>query len=315
VNLQTQIPIPNGGSPIGYQSEVLLLGSCFAENIAEKFNYFQFRYEANPFGILFHPLAIENFLRFAAGRKTFGKSDVFFHAERWHSFHTHSALSDQNRDTLLDSLNRTVHSARERLNASSHVIITFGTAWVYRNLSSNEIVANCHKMPQGEFLKELLPAEAVSGRVRNIIGLIRDVNPSAQIIFTISPVRHIKDGFVENQQSKAHLIAGLHEALAGSDRSVYFPSYEIVMDELRDYRFFAADMIHPNALAIDYIWEKFAAAWIAADAFPVMDEVDAVRKAMAHKPFNPGSDSHQEFLRGLRTKATSLTARYPHMTF
>lgn len=310
----TAIPILKSGFPISHESEIFALGSCFAENIAQKFDYFQFQNVVNPFGILFHPLALEKFLGFLSDGKVFDESDVFFHNERWHCFDAHSDLSSSDKESLIFSLNNTTSDASGKLKTATHVIITLGTAWVYRNNDSGELVANCHKVPQREFSKELLSAERVEESIRNMIGLISIVNPAAQIIFTVSPVRHLKDGFVENQRSKSNLISGLHSAIEQLENCHYFPSYEIVMDELRDYRFYASDMLHPNQISIDYIWEKFVSAWISDACSNDMSEVDAIRKALAHRPFNPDSEQHQKFIATIQNRIETLRKRLSFLT-
>lgn len=288
--------------------------------MADKFAYFNFRHLANPFGILFHPLAIEKFLQFAVDAPQFSETDVFFHNELWHSFDAHSDLSATGKEEIIGNLQNAVTSTNQFLSEATHIIITLGTAWVYRNNSSGNLVANCHKVPQREFSKELLTAETIVGSLKNSIGLLRKINPEIQIILTVSPVRHIKDGFAENQWSKAHLLTAVHQVLDNQSShyqlaTSYFPSYEIMMDELRDYRFYAEDMLHPNQTAIDYIWEKFSRSWVSETAFPVMEDVIAIRKALAHRPFNPDSESHRKFMATTEEKIATLQTRYPHISF
>lgn len=291
------------------------MGSCFAVNMAEKFDYFQFRNDVNPFGILFHPQALERFVQFASEKKSFTEADIFYHNERWHCFDVHSDLSHPDKEILLANLNQAIISTHENLKTATHFIITLGTAWVYRKSDSGNLVANCHKVPQREFSKEILGVDDISQSIRHIVELISQHNPNAQIIFTVSPVRHIKDGFVANQRSKSHLLAGLHPALENTGNCHYFPSYEIVMDELRDYRFYAPDMIHPNQTAIDYIWEKFVSCWISENAFADMSEVDAIRKALAHKPFNPDSEQYKKFVSSIENRIQKLRERLPLLNF
>lgn len=283
--------------------------------MAEKFDYFQFRNDVNPFGILFHPQALARFVQFASEKKSFTEADIFYHSERWHCFDAHSDLSHPDKQTLLANLNQAIKSTHENLQTATHFIITFGTAWVYRKSDSGNLVANCHKVPQYEFSKEILGVDDISRSVCRIVDLISRLNPNAQIIFTVSPVRHIKDGFIENQRSKSHLLAGLHSALENAGNCHYFPSYEIVMDELRDYRFYTSDMIHPNQTAIDYIWEKFVFCWISEKVSADMNEVDAIRKALAHKPFNPDSEQHRKFVSSIENRIQKLRERLPLLDF
>lgn len=318
----TQIPIQKSSYPIGYNSRMVSLGSCFAVNIGQKLDYFKFRNTTNPFGILFHPLALEKFIAFAVNGKTFTEGDIFFHNERWHCFDSHSDLSHPSKDVFLQNLNSAVTLANAEIKAASHLIITLGTAWVYRSNANGELVANCHKVPQKEFSKELLSVETIRQSLQNILALVKEANPEAHIVFTVSPVRHIKDGFVQNQWSKANLTTALHETLATETENCdcdcklsYFPSYEIMMDELRDYRFYAEDMIHPNRVAIDYIWERFTEAFITPEAQATMKLADSIQKGLRHRTFNPDSQQHRNFLSNLNDKMKALLQQYPHIRF
>ncbi len=318
MKLQTKIPFSQAAHPIDYQSRLLLLGSCFVENIGNKLAHYKFRSLQNPFGVLFHPVAIENLIERAVAENVFKDPEVFHLGERWHSFAVHSDLSDREKKHLLQKLNEALVKTKEQLRNATHIIITAGTAWTYRHLESNTVVANCHKVAQSEFSKELLSVKIISESLERSLKAIRSVNEKAFVIFTVSPVRHLKDGFVENQLSKAHLHAALHSVLqTGSPHrgEGYFPAYELMMDELRDYRFYEADMIHPNSLAIDYIWEKFKEVWIAGKAAPVMDAVEVVQKGLRHRPFNWNSEQHQKFVKSLQEKITYLQNAYPFMEF
>lgn len=314
MNLQTQIPLKRAENQIDYSSQIVLLGSCFSDNIGKKFNYFNFQSLQNPFGVLFHPKAIENLILKSVGQKTYTEKDVFFHNERWHCFDAHSDLSNASKQRLLESLNSGLKSTNKQIHESAHIIITLGTAWVYRKRETEVVVSNCHKIPQSEFKKELLSAEEVFGCLKNIVDKIASINKNTQVIFTISPVRHLKDGFVENQRSKAHLITAIHEII-NQGNALYFPSYEIMMDELRDYRFYESDMVHPNQLAIDYIWEKFIEVWISEKAQAIMEKIEEVQKGLQHRPFNANSEQHRNFLKSLEAKITYLQQEHPHMEF
>jgi len=319
MKLQTTIPLePQQHNQIDYNSSILLLGSCFVENIGNKLDYFKFKNLQNPFGILFQPLAIEKLINYALNEKEFTKEDIFFHNEQWHCYDAHSKLSNVSKEDLLTDLNKQIDLTAKQLNNSSHIIITLGTAWVYRHIETDALVANCHKVPQKKFLKELLSVDEISESLQSTIELIRSVNQKVSILFTVSPVRHLKDGFVENAQSKAHLIAAIHSVLSPRAQSrghYYFPSYEIMMDELRDYRFYAEDMIHPNQTAIHYIWEKFQSVWILKSTAEVMDAVDHVQKGLQHKPFNPNSEAHLQFLQKLEEQKAQLSLKVPHILF
>ena len=316
MNFRTQVPIPKSKFPIDYTSKIMSLGSCFAVNMAQKLDYFKFQNSCNPFGILFHPIAIEKLVDFAVSGKQLTESDIFFYNERWHCFDVHSDLSSSSKEELLASLNAILIATKLQLQHVSHIIITYGTSWVYRNIESNCVVANCHKVPQKLFQKELLSVEEIEESIVKTLKLIHVVNPSCTIIFTVSPVRHIKDGFVENQWSKANIISALHGTFDFRLSTInYFPSYEIMMDELRDYRFYAEDMLHPNPVAIDYIWKRFKETIISETAFATMDEVSTIQKSLSHKPFNPKSESHLKFESKVREKITKLESEYSFMKF
>jgi hypothetical protein len=316
MQFRTLIPISKSNHPIDYNSKIMSLGSCFAVNMAEKLDYYKFQNSCNPVGILFHPLAIEKLIDFAVSEKQFTENDIFFHNELWHSFDVHSDLSSSDKEDLLASLNALIKSTNQQLSESTHIIITYGTSWVYRNKESDSIVANCHKVPQKQFKKELLSVVEIEESIANTLKLVHAVNPNCNIIFTVSPVRHIKDGFVENQWSKANIISALHGTFDFRLSTInYFPSYEIMMDELRDYRFYTEDMLHPNQVAIDYIWKRFKETTISETAFAVMDEVENVQKSLSHKPFNPDSESHLKFESKVREKITKLENQYSFMKF
>ncbi|MGS2762128.1 GSCFA domain-containing protein [Sinomicrobium sp. M5D2P9] len=312
MKLQTQIPVSPGNNRISYDSRLLLLGSCFVENMGSKLDYYKFPCLQNPLGILFHPAAIENFTAKVRDGEKYTADAVFEHNGRWHCFDAHSDRSDVSSESVLSGINRAIDDTREYLESATHAIVTLGTAWGYRFNDTGKLVANCHKVPQHRFTKELAPVEEVEKNIVRIRENIRAVNPDIHFIFTISPVRHLKDGFVENQRSKAHLITALHRV---AEEGTYFPSYEIMMDELRDYRFYAEDMLHPSQTAIEYIWEKFTSSRISPEAIPVMKEVDSIQRGLAHKPFAPESEEHQKFLKSLRGKISGVQAKVPHIRF
>lgn len=317
MKLQTIIPLKPQESPIDYHSKVFLLGSCFVENIGQKLAYFKFQSHQNPFGVLFHPKAIETLISRAVQQKEYSQDDVFFHNEQWHCYDAHSQLSNTSKSFLIANLNAQLQVTKQQLQQASHIVITLGTAWIYKHFKSKLPVANCHKVAQKDFAKELLSIVEISDALNAIYDAIKTINPRAVIILTVSPIRHIKDGFIENTRSKSHLIAAIHDFISQQNESkyFYFPSYEIMMDELRDYRFYAEDMIHPNATAINYIWERFQEVWLSDNALETMEEVDAIQKGMAHLPFNPNSEAHINFLKKLELRKEALQSNLPHISF
>lgn len=316
MQFRTPISISKAESLLDYDSKIILLGSCFSENIGAKFEYYKFQNTVNPFGIIFNPVSIENIISRVIHLKYFTEEDIFFYNESWHCYEVHSELSYPDKETFLYQLNQLVEQSNHHITQSTHIIVTYGTSWVYRLNNSGNIVANCHKVPQKEFSKEILSVETIEQSIQNTIELIQSVNPNCQIIFTISPVRHIKDGFVENQRSKAHLITSIQKIINYQLSIInYFPSYEIMMDELRDYRFYAEDMLHLNQVAVDYIWELFKETNVSESIYGDMKEVENIQKGMAHKPFNSQSESHHKFLNDLNSKINRINNKYPFMIF
>ncbi|QED37574.1 GSCFA domain-containing protein [Antarcticibacterium arcticum] len=316
MKLTTPVPVKPQDPKIDHNSKIFLLGSCFVENIGEQLDYYKFQNFRNPFGILYHPLILEQFILRAEKGFAYTEEDIFFHNERWHSFAAHSVLSDPEKDRFLNRLNEQSLKSLEFLKYATHIILTLGTSWVYKTRESNEAVANCHKLPQHNFHKEITSVEELESSLQSLISSLKRLNGSAQIIFTISPVRHLKDGVVENQQSKAHLISALHQVLNIPEApAVYFPSYEIMIDELRDYRFYAEDMLHPNATAIRFIWYKFITAWCTEETVNILKEIEQIQRGLSHRPFNKNSLAHQNFLSDLKNKIELLISQFPHINF
>ena len=315
MNLQTKILLKKETeNTISYHSKVFLLGSCFSEHIGNQLNYFKFQTHQNPFGILFHPKAIENLITNVICKKKYTAKDLIFQNERWHSFDAHSKISSSDQETILNNLNLNINTTNKEFKEASHIIITLGTSWVYTYTATETIVANCHKIPQKKFSKKLLSIDQISTSLETIISLLSSINKDINIIFTVSPVRHLKEGIVQNLRSKAHLIAAIHN-LHHCKNVFYFPSYEIMMDELRDYRFYGEDMIHPNKTAIRYIWEKFVSTWIDENSISIMKEVESIQKRLAHKPLNENSEKYQKFLHDLNKKKEQLKNTFSFIEF
>ena len=313
----TKISISELRKPINYQSKIVSIGSCFAENIGEKLCFYKFQNAINPFGIIFNTISIENLIRRAIDKNYFTEIDVFFHNERWHCFEIHSELSHTNKDYFLKNLNEILDSFLNEISTATHFIITLGTSWVYKT-NEEKVVANCHKVPQKEFSKHLLSTLEISKSLQNSIDLVSKVNSKCQFIFTISPVRHLKDGFIENQISKSNLISAVYHLIKdqSAEKSLsYFPSYEIMMDELRDYRFYNQDLLHPNSTAIDYIWSRFVETSIEKSSIPVMNEIENIQKGLKHRSFNPDSEQHQDFLKKLNEKIENIQKTIPSIHF
>lgn len=300
---------------IHHHHRILLAGSCFTENIGNKLKQYKFSVLENPHGILFNPISIAESISSYIDNKQYGESDLFYYNERWHSWKHHSRFSHPGKTECLQAINQSQQNAHLFIKNADWILITLGSAYAYTlPLESNTVVANCHKVALDKFNKILLRTDEVSASLKNMIDKLLHFNPAVKIIFTISPVRHLRDGFVENNRSKSTLIQAVHQ-LTDNDRLFYFPSYELVIDDLRDYRFYAEDMVHPNYAATNYVWEKFVSTCIDESSQKLMKEINIINAAKNHKSFNPSSDQHKKFLQVHLDKVSQLGKQYPYINF
>ena len=308
-------------SKINHQHRLFLIGSCFTENIGSKLKQLKFSVLENPNGILFNPISIVKSLDSYIDNKQYTEEDLFYQNESWNSWEHHSRFSHHDKDTCLQMINQSQQAAHHFLKTADWLLITVGSAFVYELFSLNPplgdggIVANCHKVPTDKFIKKLLSPVAIETAFKSIIEKVVAFNPSVKIIFTISPVRHLRDGFVENNRSKSALIQAIHQLVDTHDKLFYFPAYELVIDDLRDYRFYAEDMVHPNYAATHYVWEKFIATVIDEPSQLLMKDINQLNAAISHKPFNPTSAAHKKFLQVHLDKLLLLKSRLPYVDF
>ena len=299
----------------GYNDSIMLCGSCFVENIGKKLENACFNVLINPFGILFNPYSLAKSIEDIIDNKQFTEEELVFHHGLYHSFSHHSCFSHPEKNTCVEQINRATAHAHQFLKKTNVLIITLGTAWRYRYRLSGKIVSSCHKIPQQEFDKELLPVEQITEMVSATMQRLFTLNPNLHIILTVSPVRHIKDGFIENQQSKATLILSSKQLTEQCDNCIYFPVYELFMDDLRDYRFYASDMLHPSETAIQYVWERFCETFLNHETREILAEAEKLHAASQHRPFHATSDEYQKFLRLHQEKAQQLALRFPEAGF
>jgi hypothetical protein len=300
---------------ITYKDRLFFLGSCFAENISTYFENYKFQVSKNPFGIIYSPSAIERIIEIAIDQTDLPEKNSFKHNDLWSSFDSHSSLSHHDKDNHIQNLRNARLRTRDALQSSQVIFISLGTAWVYKDKVSQNYVANCHKLPQRNFHKELLNLETTTSILKRIIDKISALNKDIKIVFTLSPVRHLKDGFIENQQSKSILHLAIQESLSVGKNVFYFPSYEILLDDLRDYRFYASDFLHPNELALNYIWDKLIIAFFDEGTTRDLIKVEKIKKRLAHRFFNPESKDSQSFKRKTEQQIEELIKHYPHIKF
>ena len=316
-NLFTKVEMPAIRSEILHSDKIMLMGSCFADNIGERLASAKFNCLANPFGTLYNPSSIAQALRQTAAGRIYreGDEELFCgHDGMWHSWMHHSRFSSATLPDCISTINSSISKASVQLKNIDKLIITFGSSWIYRLKQNGSVVANCHKQNEKLFLRERLTPEAIVSEWNKLVADLKAMSPKLEIIFTVSPIRHRKDGFHANQLSKAGLLLAV-DAICSSHPSFchYFPAYEIMMDELRDYRFYADDMLHPSALAVDYIWELFSGCFFSTATVKLADECRAIQTALAHRPFAPESEAYAKFIENTKNKIIKLTEKHPYI--
>jgi hypothetical protein len=314
MNYRTIVAPKDYDFEISHQSNLLLIGSCFSENIGSKLIANKLNTMVNPFGILFNPISIVNTLNDIIEEKEFAKKDLHFENGLFHSFAHHGSFSGPNSEEVLNRINQSRLEATLFLKKTDVIIITLGSSWTYRYNETSEFVANCHKVPNKEFTKELLEVGFIVEKLQGVIDKLQAINSNLKVIFTISPVRHWKDGAAENTLSKSILNVAIHQ-LACSKSMHYFSAYEMVIDDLRDYRFYKEDMLHPNGVAIDYVWNCFQSSFFSKSTIELNKEIAKVVTAKNHTPFYLQSGEHQEFLKKQLNIVEGLKSRYPSLSF
>lgn len=313
MELYTHISIPKAPFTFSHTEQTVLLGSCFAENIGKKLEENKFRIDLNAFGTLYNPSSIAGAIRMLLRPEPFTGNDLFRHEGVYHSFSHHSRFSSPSETECLEKINSRLFASADRIRKARRMIVTFGTAWVYRLKSSEQIVSNCHKLPERMFDRSMLTVDGIVAEWKRLLLSLWEENPELKVLFTVSPIRHWRDGAHSNQLSKATLllaIDGLQKEFPG--QTAYFPAYEIMMDELRDYRFYADDMMHPSTQAVEYIWERFTESMLSREAQGILKEWKEIQKAIHHKPFQPESDAYRHFISQTLLKIERLNEKFPY---
>lgn len=292
-----EFDIPVSSKKISQKDSLFLVGSCFSDIIGDQLQRSKFRVLSNPLGTVYNPISI-----FKALRGSIDQDNVIESHGVWYHWDAHGGVSGLSKEQVTTEVQKRQANAQLVLSKAKKLIITLGTATVYRLLESGEVVANCHKVDARRFKKELLSAEEIVSDWHKTHKTLLDINPGIEVIFTVSPVRHVRDGLIENNLSKAILLQAAHEIVGSDENNSYFPSYEILIDELRDYRFFSSDLIHPSVEAIKYIWEKFMHCYFDKETQDFVAEWGKILAALSHRPFQPKSEAHQLFLKNTINK-------------
>jgi hypothetical protein len=304
---------------IHHRHQLLMIGSCFTENIGVKLRDHKFTVLENPHGILFNPVSVAEALTDCIEKKEYTTNDLFQLNEAWHSWKHHSRFSHPDAGESVRMINESIREAHHYLKQADYLFITLGSSWIYTftekaiNAKPGGVAANNHKAPADWFCRKLMTSEEVRELLDKLLLRLFILNPKLKIIFTISPVRHLREGVVENNRSKAVLITAVHQLVDTSDSLYYFPAYELVIDDLRDYRFYAEDLVHPNYHATQYVWEKLVDACMNEETKKLMTEIASLNLAFHHKPFNPASSAHRQFLKSCYDKAALLQQQFPYI--
>lgn len=296
---------------ISYKSKILTLGSCFSDSIGQRLTEAKFQSEVNPFGTIFNPLSIFELMELSLERSEILDAAILKRDGYYLNYKFHSSFRAKTKDTLHKRMEEALTKVAQQLKEADFIFITLGTSWVYEQNKSHMLVANCHKTPQKEFSRRLLAVEEVVPAFFNLKEIISQHNPKAQFVFTVSPVRHTRDTLKLNSVSKSVLRTACHYMEDMAPDVHYFPAYEIMMDDLRDYRFYEKDLIHPNEQAIDYIWEQFIQSYLNSEDQTTLEKWNKLRMALNHKPFNPKSGGHQKFLKNTLSQLQELGKKLP----
>jgi hypothetical protein len=315
MKLRTEIEIPRHNHPIDHSGKILTIGSCFAQNIGEYFRNGKMDSMVNPFGVLYNPVSILNSVKLLTGTVKFSADDLVYDQGEWHSFYHHSDFSHHDKNAVLAKINDGLQATLEFIKHADRIIFTYGSSFVYELYESGIVASNCHKIDPKKFKRFRLSAGKVREAIRSAINEITTLNENCEFILTVSPVRHMRDGAVDNQLSKSTLLLAVSEIVSNNPKCAYFPSYEIMMDDLRDYRFYEPDLVHPNKVAQDYIWERFSESMMSETCRKILKEVEAVTRAKTHRVRNPESDKHKQFLHATLDKIKELKSKYPHIDF
>lgn len=304
---RTPVVLPNAGFEISHQNQMCIIGSCFAEHIGQRMSEARFRSLANPFGIVYNPHAIADTLRRCwAGAPAFEAHDLFENEGVWRSWLHHSRFAQPDKAATLQGLNDGLQAAHQHLHLTDRLLITLGTSDVFVLRENGRIVANNHKMPAALFEHKRLKTNEIADDMTGILQNMKEHNAALQVVLTVSPVRHLRQGAVENQRSKAHLILACEMLVQALPFVHYFPAYELLMDELRDYRFYAADMLHPSDVAVEFIWQKFTETFCSDHTKALLGKINKLNAAAAHRPFNPDTPAHQRFLEKMKEMEAEL---------
>lgn len=307
---RTVITPPRAPFSISHQDRIVSIGSCFSENIGRKLSDYKFNIQINPFGQQYNPHSVVTALLRLLNPVPYSESDLVYHDELYHSFDHHGDYSRPTVQATLETINKNLLKTSEDLKRATLLLLTFGTSHVFLLKESGKVVSNCHKLSGSQFERELMKPEEISGKVEDALQQLRKVNPNIKVILTVSPVRYFAFGHYENSVSKGHLFTAIHALRQAHPEYYYFPAYELVMDDLRDYRFFAEDMLHPNYEATNYVWQSLCQTLMDKETQELLRPIEEVLMAARHRPRNPNSEAHRKFVKKVLDKIATLEKQH-----
>lgn len=314
MNFLLPITLPQPPVRIRHTDKILLLGSCFTEHISSRLAQGGFQIASNPQGILFNPISTAQALENVRSNRQWQEADLFQMNGLWNSWQHHSRFSHTDPQAALADMNAATGAAASILQEARWILITLGTSFQYVLRESGQPVANNHRAPGHYFEKQLLSTEAILDAWQPLLQTLFTDWPQIRVVFTVSPVRHARDGAIANNRSKGRLLDAVHTLCElFPQKCLYFPAYELVVDVLRDYRFYDIDLIHPNHAATSYVWEQFVTHWVAPEDVPLLEELAALQTARAHRSRFPETAAHKAFLTQMHAKAIALQAQYPRL--
>jgi hypothetical protein len=313
MNFILSFSIKKFAAQVNIQQPMLLLGSCFAEEIGVKLKERRFNAIINPHGILYNPVSISRAIKDYIEDRKYTQEDVFLNDELWQSFNHHGKFSHISKTTCLDAINHSISQGHHQLKNAKWLVLTFGSAFAYTH--NNTIVANCHKLPASQFKKVFLSKGEIVNAWQKQINVLKEFNPDLHILFTVSPVRYVRDGVIENNRSKGVLLDAVHALIEQNTNCFYFPSYEIVIDELRDYRFFKEDLVHPNQLALNYVWQRFIDTVCDEETKSFISDYEPILKSLRHRDLQGETSASLKFKKQLEEKLNVLKQKYPFVNF
>jgi hypothetical protein len=314
MKLLTEVSLPDYPFILNHQSRVLMMGSCFTENIGRLMERYLFPVNINPFGVTYNPLSVKRGLEALMHKDAYGEGDLDRHRDLWFSFDHSTRFSSPDPEMALASINQDFQEAKKYLREAEYLILTWGTSWVFSHKASAKVVCNCHKIPASEFVRKRLSTKEIIAAYEELLPELFEYNKNLKILYTVSPVRHWKDGAHGNQLSKASLLlAGDALEQKFPEKLFYFPSYEILMDELRDYRFYAKDMLHTSEQSTRYIWGKFQDAFMEKQTGEIINEAEVIRKILEHRPLSTGKDAEKEKEIRISEKLEVAGNKYPEV--